>query len=99
MNSDGSTNNLAEYTWYSRDTLMKNLMKKVKTVVFGLGNIGLLQDINKKHEVYSHSKSVFISLYFQHLVQLIVLRPIRPRVLPSGHRLLFRPFLWPISSH
>ena len=27
MNSDGSTNNLAEYTWYSRDTLMKKLMK------------------------------------------------------------------------
>ena len=39
-------------------------MKKVKTVVFGLGNIGLLQDINKKHEVYSHSKSVFISKKF-----------------------------------
>lgn len=39
-------------------------MKKIKTIVFGLGNIGLLQDINKKNEVYSHSKSVFISKKF-----------------------------------
>ena len=40
------------------------------------------------------SRSVFLSLYFRHLVQLILLRPIRLRVSPSAHRLLFRPFLW-----
>ena len=39
-------------------------MKKIKTIIFGLGNIGLLQDINKKHEIYSHSKSVSISKKF-----------------------------------
>ena len=39
-------------------------MKKIKTIVFGLGNIGLLQDVNKKHEIYSHSKSVSISKKF-----------------------------------
>lgn len=39
-------------------------MKKVKTLVIGLGNIGLLDDIKKSLNVYTHSKSLFSSKKF-----------------------------------
>ena len=34
-------------------------MKKIKTIIFGLGNIGLLQDINKNMR-YIHTQSPYL---------------------------------------
>lgn len=38
---------------------------KIKTIVIGLGNIGLNYDLNSKKSVLTHSKSVSMSKYFE----------------------------------
>ena len=44
---------------------MKKKNKKIKTIVYGLGNIGLLYDISKSKKIIeSHSKAIFLNKNF-----------------------------------